>query len=123
MLVTFLLAQSLIFPRLLDRHWVHAVTKPAVAWPVMEGLKAVGVAKPVAMAGGLLLPELVGELRWERKSPGHWKQVATLKDMLADTWAAAAWSVPWQLHGVKRWLLLAGMSLVYIGGLHRWAKP
>ena len=131
-------AQSLIFPEFLDKHWPHALTKPAISLPLMIGFKEIGVPKTLSIIGGLALPEVITTIRSGINYPEFWMTGAAWKDRLADTWAAAAWSVPWQLKGnwkafglnlPKKWTTLVGMTLIYTGlppkfkGLNRWSLP
>lgn len=131
-------AQSLIFPDFFDKHWPHAVTKPAVSLPLMIGLKEIGVPKTLSVVAGLGAPLVFSTIRTAIQYPDYWTSSTAWKDHFADTWAAATWSIPWQLKGnwnvagltlPKRWTSLALMTLIYTGlppdfnGLNKWGQP
>ncbi len=120
-----LAAQSLIFPSVLDHHWAHAATKPAVSLGVYAGLRVLGVQKTLATVSAIVGPVVASNIYWETKAPGHWRDPLTFKDDLADTWAASLSMILLRLRGWQRIVATALWAAVEIWPvkLHRWARP
>ncbi len=120
-----LVCQSIIFPTLLDRHVIHAITKPVVSLGVYAGLRGLGVPKTLATVSAIVGPGLASNIYWETKAPGHWRDPLTFKDDLADSFAASLSLILLRMRGWKRVLATALWAAVEIWPvrLNKWARP
>ncbi len=116
-------AQSLIGSPWMDHHWIHAATKPVVSLGAYAGLRLFNVPKPVATVLAILGPSALSNVVWEVKIPGHWRDPLTLKDDLADSWAASLSLIVLRMRGWRRIVAAIVWSAVEFGGLNKWARP
>lgn len=116
--------QSIIFPKILDQHYIHAATKPIIGIFITEGMKELGVPKIPAVLTGIIGPVIFSRVRIEQNVSGYWKTKEALYDSIADIWITSTGVVPLQFKKkTGLGLLTLGLIVYFPLELHKKGIP